>query len=236
MKKNDYNLKVLRYMRGIKESKFLSRDKAIERGSGTRRRRKSAIFISFLYRKIFFAHFFQHKFPFRSCVGEVFDQYSHNFLFLLLLCCYCPFPFLCLYNISSLSPFIALHLPIYCIACVGLTDFNKMLSDWEKIYWKFSIGWRLFSLFFFFSFFSASSSIYSPSRWMCIEWISLFTFFYFFYLPSHSLSLTHYSSFSFPFRSRSWAIELKCCLDQSFSVRFLPIFFSSLQYTIAQQQ
>ena len=135
---------------------------------------------------------------------------------------------------SLITATYTLHLPIYCIACVGLTDFNKMLSDWEKIYWKFSIGWRLCSLFF--SFFSASSSIYSPSRWMCIEWISLLTFFYILFTLTLSLLLT-YSIFLFffflSFPSRSWAIELKCCLDQSFSVRFLPIF---LQYTIAQQQ
>lgn len=188
MKKNDYNLKVLRYMRGMKESKFLSRDKARERGNGTRRRRKSAIFISFLYRKIFLPIFFSTNF--RSV--RVLEKFSINtltisFFCCLLLCCYCPFPFLCLYNISSLSPFIALHLPIYCIACVGLTDFNKMLSDWEKIYWKFSIGWRLFSLFF--SFLSSLLLLrYIRLLVECVLSEFLYSLFLFFFIYPHTLS------------------------------------------------
>ena len=127
-------LKVLRYMRESVRENNLWRDKERKQ---EQEEEGNQLFLFLFYIERFFLPIF-----FRSV--RVLEKFSINTLTIsfffaccLLLCCYCPFPF---YNISSLSPFIALHLPIYCIACVGLTDFNKMLSDWEKIYWKFSIG------------------------------------------------------------------------------------------------
>lgn len=93
MKKNDYNLKVLRYMRGIKESKFLVERQSDRERKRNKKKKEISYFYFFSISKDFFAHFFQHKFPFRSCVGEVFDQYSHNFLFLLLAMLLLPFSF-----------------------------------------------------------------------------------------------------------------------------------------------
>ena len=184
---NDYN-----WMKG---SEVHERERENERGfehereKRTRRRRKSAIFISFLYRKIFLPIFFSRNFIPFVC-WRSFRSILSQFPF-FLLCCYCPFPpfrAIKFIYISSLSPFIALHLPIYCIACVGLTDFNKMLSDWEKIYWKFSIGWRLFSLFF--SFFRLCFFFDIRLLFQCVLSEFLYSLFYFILFTPHSLSLS----------------------------------------------
>lgn len=165
----------------------------------TKRERKSEqeeegnqlfLFLFYIERFFFFAHFF----PFRSCVGEVFDQYSHNFLF--FCCCYAATALFLSFTVQYFF-----SLTIYSIAFTNILYRMRWLNWFQQN--ALGLGKNLLEIFdwltpFFPLFFLSSLLLLRYIRLLveCVLSEFLYSLFFYFIYP-HTLSLTYLFLFFF---------------------------------------
>lgn len=193
MKVSEVHERVRKRERDSERNLYFWIERQRERGSRNKKKKEISYFYFFSISKdFFFCPFFSVPFVCWRSFRSILSQFP------FFCCCYAATALFLSFTVQYFF-----SLTIYSIAFTNILYRMRWLNWFQQN--ALGLGKNLLEIFdwltpffpLFFSFFSASSSIYSPSRWMCIEWISLFTFFLF-YLPSHSLSLTHFYSFFLP--------------------------------------